>query len=160
MASTTYGSMHLFDLLVSEASELQILDPAIDPSKGVVQGEAEVFSALIHKRGRSIEMDGIRLHGEAGFCLRCFEEYEVVFALGAPGLKFPAGISTTWNCVRLLEISQSDWFRQACVASGLESFYFGSQPDLLQLVPEKERTDPQSPFMSCFLMNLIKELAR
>lgn len=53
------------------------------------------------------------------------------------------------------------WFKAACDASAILDIYQSNDgPDFLHLIPEAERVDPQSKFMECFLMNLLKELAR
>lgn len=163
MTSTTQGYPFLFGALLLEAGELGVLSLEVNPLQDLrdLKTAPDVRSndALIEKGTRSIEMKLSRTSGNTGLVLMIVENGLMIMSVGSPGVRASGRLCNVWE-IQVVRSRFTDWFRQACCASAMEDFYFGNQQDLLQLLPETERSDPRSPLMGCFLLNILKELAR
>lgn len=155
MASTTDGSLCMYDLLVLEAERLGVLKSSTNADEGGVIR----YSAVFEKGNKRIEMHGFRISEDVGFSLECVETDSSICMIESP-IRSSHGGMTNWYFERKSEFSQSDWLCLACSASAMGSFYNGAQPHLHQHISKDERADPRSKFMECFFMDLLKELAR
>lgn len=141
---------------------MRVLDSDSDPLYVTdLPTGVQLNSATIRHGSRIVELSLYRKEGSTGFSCSVREGDDLLLTIRSPGFCLNGESYPIWEFVAVLECEVPSWLKAACDCAATPDIYQSNDgPDFLHLIPEAERADPQSKFMECFLMNLLKELAR